>query len=471
MRVRTMLRAHVATAAALLALFAVSGGLRAQGVPSGQTAPAAKEEKTSVTTLVPAELNSAGTDVDAQLTDLMKQSDGQFLKEVTLIGRGRGVTAPQGTLGQVVWYGIKANVKGQERKAGLSSPLKSSFMTSSSSVTKGARVEATGDLGALKEAARKLLEGEKPGDKRADTKASDEKGKKEPQQAARAAGSAGGSSGAAGSLPPYQPLSYPSEGGSSGSSSAEVEMVTTEGCKPRVLLDQGVVYIQSKLVTMKDGVVVKEGTCTDSFESLPVQKSFAGCEYAVDIDQLKAWPQYRPYYVNANGEPVYVTDCINDENTPTAIVKDGTACSPIIDLEKLVVSRAYELVYTSMTGGRVVVASCRPEEGDTLPITATADGCGYRHDMPNNQSFQQTRKIYQDNGVSVAISSCEDSGAALPHVLDTSACQPIIDYATKKVTPQAKRMIQGAQAPRGRPTRLRCVGEPWRARHDGLVSH
>lgn len=436
-----MLYARLSMPAMLLALFVVNGAVRAQSMPSVQAPAAAKEEKTGVTILAPTDLGSAGADVDAQLTELMKQSDAQFLKDITLIGRGRGIAAPQGTLGQVVWYGIKATVKGEERKAGLSSPLKSSFMTSTSPVTKGVRVEASGDLNALKEAARKLLEGERPGDRKADAKSGDGTGKKEAQQAFRTAGSGDGSAGAAGGLPPYQPLSYPNESGSSGSSSAEVEIVTTEGCKPRVLLEQGVVYVQSKLVTMKDGVKVKESACTDSFESLPIQKSYAGCDYAVDIEQLKAWPQYRPFYVNANGEPVYVTDCIKDENTPTAIVKDRTACSPIINLEELVVSRAYELVYTSLTGGRVVVAGCRPDETDTLPVTATAEGCGYRHEMANNQSFQQMRKIYVDNGVSVAISSCEDTGAAVPHVLDTSACQPQIDYATKKVTPLARRMI------------------------------
>lgn len=434
---------HCATlgrAALLCALLVVSGPSLAQAPPAAAVVP--KEEKTGLTMLAPVELNASGNDAEAALTDLVKRADGQFLKEVTLIGRGRGVAAPQGVLGQVVWYGIKASVKGEERKAGLSSPLKSAFMAQAPMLPKEQKIEAIGDLEALKEAARKLLTEEgAPKDKDAKAKKEEEKPKPEARQAARQ-GSAGGGGGTAGSLPPYQPLAYPEKSSEPGSSSALVEVVTSEGCRPRVLLEQGVVYLQSKLVTMKDGAIVKDGQCSDSFESIPIQKSYAGCEYAVDIESLQAWPQYRPYYVNAGGEPVYVTECMKDVNAPATVVKDRTACSPIIDLEKLLATRAFELVYTSMSGGRVVVAGCRPDDTSTLPILATADGCGYRHDMPNNQSFRQTRKIYVDAGVSVAVSSCADAGPALPHVLDTASCQPQIDYATRKVTPLARRMIQ-----------------------------
>ncbi|WP_162915207.1 hypothetical protein [Desertibaculum subflavum] len=434
--------AHVA-AALLCGLVLATGAAQAQIASPASPAVLPKEEKTGLTTLGAVELGAAGSDVDAELTELMQRADAAFLKAITLIGRGRGVAAPQGTLGQVVWYGIRAEVKGEERKAGLAAPLKSAFLTGTTTLGKGQKLEATGDLEALKAAARKLLGGGKDADQK-DSKAGkgEEKANAEARPANRQVSAGGGAAGSTGSLPPYQPLAYPEKGGSSGSSSAEVEMVTSEGCQPRALLDQGVVYPQSKLVTMKEGVIVRDGQCTDSFQSLPIQKSFAGCEYAVDIEALKAWPQYRPYYVNAAGEPVYVTDCMQDANAPADIVKDGTACSPIIDLEKLVATRASELVYTSMSGGRVVVASCRPDEGDTLPITATADGCGYRHDMPANQSFKQTRKVYVEKGVSVAVSACADDGAAIPHVLDTGSCQPQVDYVTKKVTPLARRLIQ-----------------------------
>jgi len=436
----TIHRAGLGRTALLCVLLALPAPSIAQMAPPAPAAP--KEEKTGLTTLLPVELNATGNDAEAELTDLMRRGDGQFLKEVTLIGRGRGVAAPQGVLGQVVWYGIKAVVKGEERKAGLSSPLKSAFLAQAAMLPKTQKLEATGDLEALKEAARKLL-AEAAKDEEKETKAGkeEEKAKPEARQASRQ-GNAGGVGGTAGSLPPYQPLAYPEKSAETGSSSALVEMVTSEGCKPRVLLDQGVVYLQSKLVTMKEGVIVKDGQCSDSFESIPIQKSYAGCEYAVDVESLRAWPQYRPYYVNAAGEPVYVTDCMKDTNTPVDIVKDTTACSPIIDLERLVATRAYELVYTSMSGGRTVVAGCRPDDGSTLPITSTAEGCGYRHDMPGNQSFRQLRKIYVDSGVSVAVSSCADTGPALSHVLDTAACTPQIDYATRKVTPFARRMIQ-----------------------------
>ncbi len=444
MRTEIMLRAMWAGAAALTVLVAIGGISSAQDTSTGSTvnsAQAPKEQKTGVTTLEALELSQAGADVDAQLTELMKESDARFLEEITLIGRGRGVAAAQGTLGQVVWYGISATVDGEERRAGLASPLKSSFMASQANVDTGAEIEAVGDLEALKEAAKALLEDPEAEEEKSEGEGDEEDDEDEEQREPAKQSNAAGGTGQTGSLPPYEPIDYPDDESDSGSSSPEVEMVTTEGCQPRVLLDQGVVYLQSKLVTMKDGVIVKEGTCTDSFESIPIQKSYAGCEYSVSLEAMKAWPQYRPYYVNNDGEPIYITDCMPEENNPTDIVRDSSACAPLIDLENLVVTKAYELVYTSQSGGRVVVASCRPDEEDTLPIATTADGCGYRHDMPNNQSFRQERKIYVQDGVTVAVSSCEDTGEALPHILDTAACEPQVDYTTKKVTPAARRMI------------------------------
>lgn len=442
---------HVSACAVLALVGAVAapagGQTEGEGVAAsanqGNAASPRTETETVVETVTPLNLQAAGEDVRAKLSELMKQPGNEFLEQITVIGRGRGTSAPQGTLGQVVWYGIEASVEDELRRAGLRAPLKSSFLTPAPTISEKTDIAAKGDLDSLIEDARRLLED--PEDKDAegsDGKGDDEKSRREESRNGRSNTAGGGGSNDVAGW--YNPIDYPDSGRNKETviPAPGFQLETTDGCSPRILEDQGLVIAQSRIVTYEDGKITDEGSCTDTMNRYPVQRTYLGCEDSIDLQRMIANPMFRTYYVDDNGITQYFGECKVDKELEFPIVKDGQSCAPIIDMNAGTVTRAYELVYSNRTGVRTVVANCRPDEKDVLPVEYVTAGCGYRHDIVNALSFAQHRAVYYEDGIERAIGQCEDTGSPIPHVLDVAACEPIVDMDAKTVVPRARRLIE-----------------------------
>jgi hypothetical protein len=466
--------------AAVVAVLAVAGtvtvpagaqqtgreGVEASANQGNAAAPRAETE-TVVKTVTPLDLASTGDDVRAKLSALMKEPGNEFLEQITVIGRGRGTSAPQGTLGQVVWYGIEATVEEELRRAGLRAPLKSSFLAPAPTITEETDIAAKGDLESLIEDARRLLEDPEAEDAEgSEANADEENSRREESRNGRSSTSGGGGRNDVAGW--YNPIDYPDSGDDKETvvPAPGFQLETSDGCSPRILEDQGLVIAQSRIVTYQDGKITDEGTCTDTMNRYPVQRTYLGCDDSVDLQRMIANPMYRTYYVDDNGVTQYFGECKVDKEMEFPIVKDGQSCAAIIDMEAGTVIRAYELVYSNRTGVRTVVGNCRPDENDVLPIEYITTGCGYRHDVPNSVSFAQHRAVYYEDGIERSIGQCEDTGSPIPHVLDVAACEPIVDMDAKTVVPRARRLIETEV---GQVTIAECAPVEEMA-HDLLVS-
>ena len=453
---------HVAMSSTALAVFV--GGLWALPVwaqtppPSpaevrasgnaGASSQAVQSNRTTVETTDDAQLSVAGATVDSKLSELI-QEEGRWLNRVTVIGRARSTNSSQGQLGQVVWYGIKATgedpATGEtiERTAGVRSPLKSSFISQAPVLPGATELQAQGDVESLVEDARRLLaemDGEAP-----DTE-EEGAGEEEPEEEE---GRRGEDRGGGTALP----------GGQSGNDEARLDridiprreddsvsrtdMVSTDGCRPRVDLQNLVVVPTAKLVTIEEGTVIAESECTDTAQSFPIQWSYQQCQDAVDLAARRAHAQAQPFYVDDFGQPSYVGECQPVGDETFTIVEDFEACSPRVELDEMRAVQRFSLVYTNRNGVRTVVQGCTDSEDDDaiLVLQESADGCSVRHDIPADLSYQQTRLIYVLDNVEHVVRPCSDAGDPMPHIIDAAECDPFVDRATGRATPRGKRLV------------------------------
>jgi len=417
------------------AAFAVSVSITATTAMIGQAADTEEEaaaDKIEVIVLSDAELNASGVPVSASLEELAGRSGGKGLEKVTLLGQARS----QGTLGQVVWYGVKATVDGSEKKAGLRSPLKSAFITPAGDLPTETRLQAQGDVEALMETARALLK--EPAAAEEEEEEEDEE--KEEERKSDGSGQVGGGAAQNPIAGAYEPAQI--QEATKTATAAAAQMESADGCKPRVDLENGVVYPTSKIVTIEGGTVTEATECTDAGTSFPLQWSKASCDAEIDLTAMLVYPHAQGYYVGDDGLPVYVSECARRAGEEYVISRDDDTCSAVVDMASLTATLRYQLVYTDARGAVNVAQACQPDVEKVVPVTETFAGCSYRHESDNDITYRQSRLTYvADNGEEKVVSSCADSGAPIPHEFDVSACTSAVNMEDGTVTPLAKRQI------------------------------
>ncbi len=427
------------------AAFAVAAGLAAALAVAptamsavGETGKQDEREldKIEVIILKRAELNASGVPVSASLSELTGRSAAKGLEKVRLLGHARVQKTTEGTVGQVVWYGVTADVEGSEKKAGLRTPLKSAFITPSGQLPNETRLQAQGDVDGMLDVAHGLL-------KKAEVEEEEEEEeeeKEEKQQQRQANNQVGGGAPQNPLANQYEPLRIPDR--QETPELATSQIVSTDGCSPRVDLDAGMIYPTSKIMTMENGAVKEQSECSDSSAGFPVRWSTAACDVDIDLEAMRAYPNGQPYFVGSDGLPVYVAECQRMADEEFVIARDDDSCSPLIDLDALTASLRYQLVYTSASGAVNVVQSCEVDPEAILTIAERFDGCSYRHENNNNVSFRQSRYGYSlETGEERIVSACADTGSPIPHEFDISACEPAVDLTGSIVTPLARRQI------------------------------
>lgn len=421
--------------------------VRASG-SAGSSSQAVQSNRTTVETTDDAQLSVSGATVDSKLSELI-QDEGRWLNRITVIGRARSTNSSQGQLGQVVWYGIKAvgedPATGEtiERTAGVRSPLKSSFISQQPVLPGSTELQAQGDVESLVEDARRLLadmDGEAP--ETDEERAEDEE--PEEEESRRGEDRGGGTA-----LPGGQGgndearldrIDIPER---EDSSPNRTDMVSSDGCRPRIDMQNMIAVPTAKLVTIEEGTIVAETECTDTAQTFPLQWSYQQCEDAVDMGARRAHAQAQPFYVDEFGQPSYVGECQPVGEETFSIVEDFEACSPRVELDEMRAVQRYSLVYTNRNGVRTVVQGCTDSEGDdaVLTLQESMDGCSVRHDIPADLSYQQTRLIYVLDNVEHVVRPCSDSGDPMPHIIDAAECAPFVDRGTGRATPRGKRLV------------------------------
>ena len=208
------------------------------------------------------------------------------------------------------------------------------------------------------------------------------------------------------------------------------------------------VIVQSRQTKSEGGAVTPTGACTDSETRYPIQKSYSVCQDQVELAELKAYPQFRKYFVGESGETSYLGECEKDTAGFYAVTEDAKACTYQVNLEQMQARERAELVYTNKNNTRVVVRGCEATAKAALPIIESEGGCSLRHDFQAKVSYQQKKKTFTDHeGVLRVVSDCADVGQAMAHEDVRGVCADLVDNQAGKAYPQRRWRITPSSGP------------------------
>jgi hypothetical protein len=223
--------------------------------------------------------------------------------------------------------------------------------------------------------------------------------------------------------------------------------VTTEGCDVRVDLAQGVAIQQNRVATTEDGQTTY-GECEDGPDRFPIERSYAACPDAVDLEAREARPQYVLFYTDAGGGRNEVGECQPDADQVFPIVEDLNACPIYLDYAAMEAVPRATLSYVNANNATVEVRGCEAsEEKDAVPLEPVTDGCSIRHAFSEGKSYQLGRHQYVMDGVTWLAGACTENDTKYPHetVYEDAGgqliCAPIIDEDGGQVTLQNRVQI------------------------------
>lgn len=221
--------------------------------------------------------------------------------------------------------------------------------------------------------------------------------------------------------------------------------VTCDGCTPRIDEDNDRVIIQSKSVTYKNGEIIKESECTDSFKQYLIKKDYIceNCKDFVDLGTMKACPTFEKYWTNKDGvKTVISTQPEKDETLQFPIVSDKGTCEPYIDLPTMQAFPQIELIYFDRVHSRKVAKACHKEDSaDGVNIHLTMDGCTPTHDFDNNWSILKKKGIFELDGKKYTAFGCREEGHPIMHQYDTGVCSSNINLQDREAVLMGKKYI------------------------------
>jgi len=199
--------------------------------------------------------------------------------------------------------------------------------------------------------------------------------------------------------------------------------VTTDNCGYRPDFTQMRAIQQSKSVTEKNGTLVSETDCSDSFDSVPIDKSFIFCPYDIDLDPgvRLATAQFEYVYIDKLGARIPV----KPEGQIEQCAKDPEKAFPItekeeqifLDYARMKAVPQSSLVYLDMNNREVLVRGRQASETKAeVDLVPTKNGCNIRDEFGTvNKSFEQQTYTYTLDGVTNQIGMCFDTGTEYPH--------------------------------------------------------
>jgi len=226
---------------------------------------------------------------------------------------------------------------------------------------------------------------------------------------------------------------------------------TTNDCPVRIDLAQGVAIQQSKVQTFTDGALTNDGSCTDSEVSYKLKKSYPSCPTdIVDMDAMKAWPQFQWYYVDDAAGNHPIGECQKDEETAYTITEDEKQCPVSIDFleQKAIPQSAFVYIGRNNALTQVPGKGCAAStKTAAVPLVENKAACPMRHDYTNNLTHELSMWTYVLGGVTYQAAPCADTGRTfVQDLIYTDAtgayiCPVITNMTTKKATLQYRRRI------------------------------
>lgn len=203
----------------------------------------------------------------------------------------------------------------------------------------------------------------------------------------------------------------------------ENSYVTENGCGYRPDFVQMRAFKQSKSVTEKNGTLVSETKCSDSFKSVPLDKSYIFCPTHIDLDPnvRLATAQFEYVYIDELGTRVPV----KPEGQIEQCAKDPEKAFPIIEKEeqifldyaRLKAVPQSSLVYLDMNNREIPVRGKQASETKAeVDLVPTKVGCNIRDEFGTvNKSFEQQTYTYTLEGITNQVGLCFDTGTEYPH--------------------------------------------------------
>lgn len=229
--------------------------------------------------------------------------------------------------------------------------------------------------------------------------------------------------------------------------------VTADGCDMRVDIGQLVAIQQNRVETTENGST-SSTPCEDGDQRYPLDRSYAACADAVDIEGLTATAQYLLFYTDGGGTRNEVSECQPDEDKVFQIVEKRDECTVQLDYQNMMAIPRAALIYVNAANNEVQVRGCEASaEVEPVPLTQTFDGCSIRHDFAAGLSYQQGRSTYEMDGVLWQAGSCTDSDTTYPHnkvytgAGGAKVCDPIINMDAGTATMQYRLQISVAGLP------------------------
>lgn len=334
--------------------------------------------------------------------------------------------------GFISWTAVSLEKENQEgekdvKRALLPSPLQSTIQKDT--VQAGSRLDAKGDINAAIQTAQNLLKEEKK-----TILPEAEEPEKEEEKAPEAKPQAGGGSSAGGS-----------EGGNSlgETKSYQIEEpepapvlgTSTEGCAPVPVIAQLIVQETSRIT--EDGT--PKGECAPSGTDWTLHKGTAQCEDVVRLEEMKAYGQFKYYYVNTTGQTAYVGPngeflsendddaCQIDTEAVFDIYEDAARCKEWReDFDEMKAYPASQLIYVNRSNKVEEVTDCRDHpEAEPVDIKQTDDICGITDNFVGKFSTQMVRFVYDKEGSLEQALACHTSSITYVHQTDRDTCRDI----------------------------------------------
>lgn len=213
---------------------------------------------------------------------------------------------------------------------------------------------------------------------------------------------------------------------------------TLAECPVRVDWDNNVVVYQSEVVKSVNGQEVERQGCQDSDFPIDILRAYSLCADDVVLADKKAFKMYKPYFLD-KGEQKFLKECTRDEEQAFDI-KENLDCLPQIDMNgKKVLEQSY-LYYTDDTDRAVTVSECQTRDTTrTFDLRFTYDTCSIRVDGEKNVAYQQGKYVYNKDGTTIDVTSCQDSDLTYPvsddfcYYRDNLAAKKAVRYERKKV--------------------------------------
>lgn len=223
---------------------------------------------------------------------------------------------------------------------------------------------------------------------------------------------------------------------------------TTEGCTVRIDKAQAAAIQQSRQITYEDGAVKDGGTCSDTLDRYPIQKSYSVCKDTVDLAGKVANPQYMEFYVDRGGSRNDIGECTMDSEKVFQIQDDASICTISLDFNAEKATPQASQYYNNINGVRTQVAGCSPITDKAVPLKKSADGCTMRHDFTAKKSYQQESYKYTLDQTTYQALPCQDSETAVYSHVTTykdsagnNICNPVINDQAKTVAFQSRIQI------------------------------